>query len=129
MSPKASPKAPAASGVKTPLDANLGALETALGTAAQAADWLEVSDVAALELARTLARQVDREADPHAARTLLAVLEALGLTVKGRRDRKPVEDETPLARLQAAARRQLNSAPRDADDVPAKPRAATRRPG
>ena len=44
-----------------------------------------------------------------------AVLDSLGLTVKGRRDRSATEDESPLARLQAAARRQLNAPPRDAD--------------
>jgi hypothetical protein len=114
MSPKQNQKAPAPSGVKTASESNVGSLEAALATAASSADWLEVSDVAALELARHLARQVDREADPHAARTLLAVLESLGLTVKGRRDRKPPEEDSPLARLQAAARRQLDAAPRDA---------------
>ena len=129
MTPKQPRKAPAPSGVKTAAQSISGPLEAALVTAADSADWLEVTDVAALELARSLARQVDREADPHAARTLLAVLDALGLTVKGRRDRKPVEDESPLSRLQAAARRQLNAAPRDADDEPAKPRAAARRTG
>ena len=115
MSPKRSQSVPAPSGVKTASDANLGPLEASLQTAATAADWLEVTDVAALELARNLARQIDREADPHAARTLLQVLDALGLTVKGRRDRKPPEEDSPLARLQAAARRELKPAPRDAD--------------
>ena len=115
MSPKRTQSVPAPSGVKTTSDANVGALEAALRAAADAADWLEVSDVAALELARNLARQIDREANPHAARTLLQVLDALGLTVKGRRDRKPPEEDSPLARLQAAARRELNSAPRDAN--------------
>ena len=110
MSPKRAQSVPSPAGAKVASDANVGPLETALGQAAAAADWLEVSDVAALELARSLARQVDREADPHAARTLLAVLDALGLTVKGRRDRHPVEEESPLSRLQAAARRQLHAA-------------------
>jgi hypothetical protein len=112
--PQRSRKAPDTSGVKTASEDNVGALETALGTAASSADWLEVSDVAALELARHLARLIDREADPHAARTLLQVLDSLGLTVKGRRDRQPAEEDSPLARLQAAARRQLDAAPRDA---------------
>ena len=115
MSPKRPEKVPAPSGVKTASDANSGPLEAALRAAADAADWLEVTDVAALELARNLARQIDREADPHAARTLLQVLDALGLTVKGRRDRKPPEEDSALARLQAAARRQLNPAAGDAD--------------
>jgi hypothetical protein len=110
MSPKRSQSVPTTSGVKTPSETDSGALEAALRTAADAADWLEVSDVAALELAANLARQIDREADPHAARTLLAVLESLGLTVKGRRDRKPPEEDSPLARLQEAARRQLHAA-------------------
>ena len=109
MTPKPKPKVPTTSGDKVAADANVGALESALATAAQAAEWLEVSDVAALELARTLARLVDREADPHAARTLLAVLESLGLTVKGRSSRKPVEEDSPLDRLQANARRQLHA--------------------
>jgi thioredoxin-like negative regulator of GroEL len=115
MSPKAVQSVPAPSGVKTAAGEHSGAVEAALGAAAKAADWLEVSDVAALELARHLARQVDREADPHAARTLLAVLEALGLTVKGRRDRKPAEEDSPLARLQSAARRQLHPASGNSD--------------
>ena len=97
-------------GVKTASQEPSQSVEAALRTAAAAADWLEVSDVAALELARKLAVQIDREADPHAARTLLAVLESLGLTVKGRRDRKPPEEDSPLARLQEASRRQLHAA-------------------
>ena len=129
MSPKPARRVPAPSGVKTASDANVGALEAALKTAAAAADWLEVTDVAALELARSLAVQVDREADPHAARTLLAVLDSLGLTVKGRRDRQPAEEESPLARLQQAARRQLHAPAGDADVDPAVPRAAARRAG
>jgi len=113
MPPKGTRKAPAPSGVKTPAGANVGPLEAALVTAASSADWLEVSDAAALELARTLAAQVDRDGDPHASRTFLAVLDALGLTVKGRRERRPPEDDSPLARLQAAARRTSDPSPRD----------------
>jgi hypothetical protein len=115
MAPKRDLKVPAASGVKTASEANVGPLESALATAAAAADWLEVTDVAALELARNLSVQVDTEGDPNAARILLAVLDSLGLTVKGRRDRSATDDESPLARLQAAARRQLNAPPRDPD--------------
>jgi hypothetical protein len=115
MPPKQSPKAPASSGVKTVAGANVGPLEAALKTAAAAADWLEVTDVAALELARNLTVRVDSEGDTNAARVLLAVLDSLGLTVKGRRDRSATEEESPLARLQAAARRQLHAPPGDSD--------------
>jgi hypothetical protein len=129
MSPKASPKVPRPPGVDTALEANVGPLEEALTVSANAADWLELSDAAALELGRNLARQVDQTGDPHASRTLLAVLEQLGLTVRGRRDRQPVEAESPLARLQASARRQLGTPTGDADVEAAVPRAAARRAG
>jgi hypothetical protein len=125
MAPKGPRKPPATSGVKTPT----GPLEDALVAAAGAADWLEVSDAAALELARTLAVQIDRDGDPHACRTFLAVLEQLGLTVKGRRDRRPVEEESPLARLQAAARRTADPEARDVSLVALGPGPAARRPG
>lgn len=110
MAPKPPRRVPTTSGVKTASETNVGSVEGALTLAASAADWLEISDAAALELGRNLARKVDTDGDPHAARTLLAVLEQLGLTVRGRRDRQPAEEESPLARLQAAARRELGTA-------------------
>ncbi len=113
MAAKTTRKAPTAAGVKTASQETTGLLEAALLRAAAAADWLELSDAAALELARSLARMIDKEPDSHAAATLTRLLNELGLTVRGRRDRTPAGEESPLEQLIARAARPALAEGRD----------------
>jgi len=113
MAAKTTRKAPTTPGVKTASQATTGPLESALLRAADAADWLELSDAAALELARSLARMIDQEPDSHAAATLTRLLNELGLTVRGRRDRQPAAETSPLDQLVARAARPALTSRRD----------------
>ena len=103
----------------------------AVDSAAARADWITPADAAALELARKLAGDIDRLGPEDAAqlaavaRTFLAVLDKLGLTVAGRRTDPTavVHEEDPLAALRLRAEARLTDTPdRDAATVRALPR-------
>ena len=100
----------------------------AVDSAATRADWITPADAAALELARKLAGDIDRLGPEDAAqlaavaRTFLAVLDKLGLTVAGRRTDPTaiVQEEDPLAALRLRAEARLTDAP-DRDTATVRP--------
>ena len=93
-----------------------GPVQQGVLEAAGDADWITTADQAALRLALRLAKDIDKADDPQQiaslARTLLAVLAAIGLTVAGRTatDTKPPQQEDPLDALRARAAGRLTDA-------------------
>ena len=97
---------------------DMGPVQQGVLEAAGDADWITTADQAALRLALRLAHDIDKADDPQQiaslARTLLAVLAAIGLTVAGRTatDTKPPQQEDPLDALRARAAGRLTDATR-----------------
>ena len=90
---------------------SLGAVESAVISAVDQAPWISPADSGAVALAIKLARDIDRTGTDEAtqmaalARTLLATLAAIGLTVAGRiqSDTLPPSEENPLDVLRSRA--------------------------
>jgi hypothetical protein len=120
--PRTSPKATEPTRVGTDLsgyvDQEHALIEQAVVEAVAQAPWLTDADRGAVALAVRLARDVDRTTADDAAqlaslaRTLLATLGSLGLTVTGRvqSDTPPAPQENPLDALRARAAGRLADA-------------------
>jgi hypothetical protein len=120
--PRTSPKATEPTRVGTDLSGHLaqavGDIERALVEAVEQAPWITPADAGAVSLALKLARDVDRTTADDAAqlaslaRTLLATLASIGLTVTGRvqADTPPAPQENPLDALRARAAGRLTDA-------------------
>ena len=120
--PRTSPKPTEPTRVGTELsevlDHSVGQIEQAILDAVSEAPWLTDADRGAVALALRLARDVDRTTADDAAqlaslaRTLLATLASIGLTVTGRvqADTPPAPQENPLDALRARAAGRLADA-------------------
>ena len=109
MPPKAQPNRPKPTGVDTPKIS----LRDSLTDSITAAKWLTEADIAATTLAYKLCDQVDKDGDLHAARLLLATLEQIGLTTKGRRGQHADIGDSPLDELRRKAEGKPNPTARN----------------
>ena len=115
-SPDATEPVPVGAATHAVLGQEPGPVQQGVLEAAADADWITTADQAALRLALRLAFDIDKADDPQQiaslARTLLAVLAAIGLTVAGRTatDTKPPQQEDPLDALRARAAGRLTDA-------------------
>ena len=115
-SPDATEPVPVSAATHAVLGQEPGPVQQGVLDAACDADWITTADQAALRLALRLAHDIDKSDDPQQiaslARTLLAVLAAIGLIVAGRTatDTKPPQQEDPLDALRARAAGRLTDA-------------------
>jgi hypothetical protein len=113
MATQSKPKPPSKSGVDTPKIS----LRNSLTDSIAAANWLTEADIAATTLAYKLCDQVDKDGDLHAARLLLATLEQIGLTTKGRRGQHADIADSPLDELRRKAEGKPNPTARNVIDI------------
>jgi hypothetical protein len=113
MPPKTAPKQPKRTGVDTPKIS----LRVSLTDSISAANWLTEADIAATTLAYKLCDQVDKDGDLHAARLLLATLEQIGLTTKGRRGQHADIADSPLDQLRRKAEGKPNPTARNVINI------------
>ena len=109
MANQSQPKPPKPTGVKVPKLS----LRDSLTDSITAAKWLTEADIAATTLAYKLCDQVDKDGDLHAARLLLATLEQIGLTTKGRRGQPADSGDSPLDELRRKAEGKPNPTARN----------------